>query len=459
MSVNKYTRLSNKVCPEGMTVEEWQIALRREQAELSNFVVEHLDDNRIWGDYLVGSSNGRYKVAFRGVCSTRNFCSCLDFRANGLGTCKHIEAVTMYLEKEVSGYPWAELNYLPPYTSIYVSYKGGRSIRMRIGVEHTKQFLEIYKRYFSEDGILLESNYRLIEEIRSACLAISPYFRMYDDVLDFATEVVELSNWQEALEKAFDCNRIPWDKQDLKEKYRDLEEALYRLCHQSNGLVIAPKSPIFIHLVARLAEEIYEGEVHMQPGYIIVDTEAEQKQWKQVLYGYAGFAQLPIDVVLACHFTEQVNKAHPSVSFVWVDNARGLRDWQNELSGALKKLAINHIYMRLETIQDVTPIQLSSTLQHINPYVMGPLYRFVHGYRHIFPLQDDGSNVPKEIRKHLFFLPHIGNRLIDEMPNTPLGLGGSEEKVRQLLASLLEVSQDEKALSILNTLINNIRGV
>ena len=47
METNKISRLSNKVCPEGMSIEEWQIALRREQAALSSFTVEHLDDNRI----------------------------------------------------------------------------------------------------------------------------------------------------------------------------------------------------------------------------------------------------------------------------------------------------------------------------------------------------------------------------------------------------------------------------
>ena len=43
-------RLSNKICPDNMTIEEWQVALRRENARESDFTVEHLDKNRIWGD-------------------------------------------------------------------------------------------------------------------------------------------------------------------------------------------------------------------------------------------------------------------------------------------------------------------------------------------------------------------------------------------------------------------------
>ena len=93
----KEQKLSNRFCPEGMTVEEWQVGLRREFAEQNPFDVEHLDENRIWGDYLVANGRNRYRVAFRGVRSERNYCSCLDFRTNGLGTCKHIEAVTLFL--------------------------------------------------------------------------------------------------------------------------------------------------------------------------------------------------------------------------------------------------------------------------------------------------------------------------------------------------------------------------
>ena len=72
-------KLSNRVCPEGMTLEEWQVALRREAAQREMFSVEHMDSGRIWGDYLVRHGDNSYKVAFRGVESDRNFCSCLDF--------------------------------------------------------------------------------------------------------------------------------------------------------------------------------------------------------------------------------------------------------------------------------------------------------------------------------------------------------------------------------------------
>ena len=175
-------RLSNKICPDNMTIEEWQVALRRENARESDFTVEHLDKNRIWGDYLVCSTTGRYRVAFRGVQSDRNFCSCLDFRTNGLGTCKHLEAVSLFLEEHVPGYPWAGLSYAAEYSSIYVSYKGGRSIRLRVGDAYRAEYERLKEKYFSPEGILPESNYHLLEQICEEALAISSSFLCYEDV-------------------------------------------------------------------------------------------------------------------------------------------------------------------------------------------------------------------------------------------------------------------------------------
>ncbi len=192
-----------------MTVEEWQVALRRENARESDFQVEHLDKNRIWGDYLVSSATGRYKVAFRGVQSDRNFCSCLDFRTNGLGTCKHLEAVTLYLQDHVPGYPWAGLSYSAEYTSIYVSYKGGRSIRVRIGTAYQAEYQRLLYQYFDEDGILPLEQYVHLDHICRQAQAISSTFRCYDDVHEFVLECLREQQWRAELKATYPEEAIP----------------------------------------------------------------------------------------------------------------------------------------------------------------------------------------------------------------------------------------------------------
>lgn len=433
-------RLSNKFCPEGMSVEEWQIALRCEQAYESDFEVTHLDDNRLWGDYLVSSlgQGGRYKVAFRGVCSERNYCSCLDFRTNGLGTCKHLEAVCLHLREEVEGYPWTNISYQPSYSSVFVSYKGGRSIRMRIGLEQAEQYLQLQQRYFDSNGVLPPSRYHELEVLEREGHAIAGGFRLYEDVYDFASAEIARMEWQERIDRAYPEKRSPWYDKELAEEYKEEEHTLYKLLRAENALIVAPRTALSVALAQRLLLRIAEHGGRSSTSYIIVEKNEDLKDWTSV----QAIRHLAVEVMTAEDFIKRSNSIHPSISFVWVDDARGLRDWKNELSLALKKLSISNLYMRLETISDLSPIQLSSTLQHISPFLLGPLYRFVHQYRQDFPLYDDGSNAPSPIVQCTFFLPSLGR---DAKDRSTLS---SEEKVNHLMRALASVMQDEDARNI-----------
>lgn len=63
-SAAKRPKYNNIICPKGMTLEEWQRALRAQQAESETFGIEALED----GAYSVKNSATRsaYKVVFRG---------------------------------------------------------------------------------------------------------------------------------------------------------------------------------------------------------------------------------------------------------------------------------------------------------------------------------------------------------------------------------------------------------
>jgi hypothetical protein len=53
----------------------------------------------IFSNFAVKSGSGlTYTVEIRSVSQRRFSCTCVDFRINGLGTCKHVEAVLSYLE-------------------------------------------------------------------------------------------------------------------------------------------------------------------------------------------------------------------------------------------------------------------------------------------------------------------------------------------------------------------------
>ena len=138
-------KVSYYVKPEGMTLEEWQIALRRQVAREEKFECRPVNDVQLPGEYLVRNAKKQlvYKVVYRGARSSWNYCSCMDFKTSGLGTCKHIEALKMWLGGQKHYRVHREL---PPYTSVYLSYTGGRQVRIRIGVEHREEYEALARR-------------------------------------------------------------------------------------------------------------------------------------------------------------------------------------------------------------------------------------------------------------------------------------------------------------------------
>lgn len=92
---------------ENLTHEELHhraLADRQKRAEEERMTVRSTDTSQPWTDYLVTSerSGKTYRIALRGFDAGQSYCSCPDFRTNGLGTCKHILHVQQKISKRFS---------------------------------------------------------------------------------------------------------------------------------------------------------------------------------------------------------------------------------------------------------------------------------------------------------------------------------------------------------------------
>jgi hypothetical protein len=65
---------------------------RKARAETEEITLRSADRSKPWTDYAVtsGLSCNTYRVALRSEIRGDSYCSCLDFRINSLGICKHI---------------------------------------------------------------------------------------------------------------------------------------------------------------------------------------------------------------------------------------------------------------------------------------------------------------------------------------------------------------------------------
>src|SRR5262245_42878187 len=89
----KPPKLSRLVKPPHLSLEDWQIQLRRQFGREQNFLLKNLGEDKIFSEFEVTNpqSKSAYRVQIRGARPGDNYCSCPDFATNTLGTCKHLE--------------------------------------------------------------------------------------------------------------------------------------------------------------------------------------------------------------------------------------------------------------------------------------------------------------------------------------------------------------------------------
>lgn len=445
-------KLSNRICPEGMSVEEWQVALRTEAARESDFQIQHLDENRIWGDYIVAHDESTYRIAFRGVQSERNYCSCLDFRTSGLGTCKHIEAVILWLRQQVPGYPWGDLVYTPSYSSIFVSYKGGRSVKFSAGVGEMEQYEQFRKKYFSDENVLPEENYDKIDDICSEALAISEDFRCYEDVFEFIDSELSIARWKKIIQDTFPAKAITTEYAQSSQSQRILTE-LYEMLLNGDGVIVGESTQALRKEIIAMIEVVLQNEDG--PALIIAGDIHALEMWKSLINRspLAGSER----VLLTSQEQFKISTRLPSglYSFLYVEEADCLKDWNNIISKTLKKLTIRHLYMHLPTMSMLTPVQFSSISQHISPFILAPFHRFIREFRPAFPLSDTGENLPA-LAQHFVFTRNKTRNLVWDDNASASDIQRREELVDNFIQAAVTILSDEQTVELL---VNRLRGM
>lgn len=83
------------------TTDEDEINKRRLRARTENLRVTNTDSaHPVFSTFRVKSPSGlTYSVEIRDLRQRQFACDCVDFRCNGLGTCKHVEATLHLLER------------------------------------------------------------------------------------------------------------------------------------------------------------------------------------------------------------------------------------------------------------------------------------------------------------------------------------------------------------------------
>ncbi|MFQ5519178.1 MAG: SNF2-related protein, partial [Mariprofundus sp.] len=84
-----------------LTSDEDEVERRRHRGAHGHADIRALEpDSGFFGAFLLTSDSGdTYHIEIRSLTELRNSCDCPDHRVNGLGTCKHVEAVLNHIQK------------------------------------------------------------------------------------------------------------------------------------------------------------------------------------------------------------------------------------------------------------------------------------------------------------------------------------------------------------------------
>lgn len=377
--------------PDGMSLEEWQIALRKQAAYKENFAVKENKNSDEPGCYKVSnfSTRNEYKVIFRGEDSPWNYCSCFDFKTNQLGSCKHLEAVKLWIKEQGKRVQRQR----PAYTSMYLSYRGKeRKVCLRIGTEHEEEFRQLAKHYFTPEGELMpQAADNIFDFIREA-LRLDNTFRWYPDALEFLVEqrkhkersIALTSLTDEALDKLLNTTLYPYQKKGI------------RFAFQAGKSIIADEMGLGKTIQAIGTAELMKKQRLIGSVLIICPTSLKY-QWKKEIERFTSSTALVIE---GSHLTRKQLYSNDEAFYKIVsynsisndikilgsihtdmlimDEVQRLKNWNTKISKSARRIKSEYAVVLSGTPLENKLEELYSVMQFVDQYALGPYYRFMN---------------------------------------------------------------------------------
>ena len=391
--------LSNTKKPSDLSVAEWQTVLRKQIAERSGFKISNIGDGLVYSDYSVHniSTKNSYKVALRSNDNSRNYCSCYDFKTNQLGTCKHIEAVLLQINKKPALRKALTLPYETGYSSMFMEYRGERKIIFRIGTDNADGYKKLLKPYTQKDGSLNEKGFSEIDKILQAAFEINSSFRCYEDALAHIIHWRENKQRQEMLAPNFKANKLPAIK-NLKVKPFPYQTEGILFCAAAGRSILADDMGLGKTIQAIGVAQLMQEKMQVQKVLIICPTSLKY-QWqseiekfttstvkviegnylnRQAMYKEEGHFYKIVSYHMAVNDVEFINAYQPGL--IILDEAQRIKNWQTKVSQSIKKLQSKYALVLTGTPLENKLQELYSLVQFVNPLLLGSLYNFISTY-------------------------------------------------------------------------------
>ncbi len=381
------SRLNPLHCPEGMPLEEWQRALRRQAAEKESFGISRPHSD---GDPFIvtsGKSGRVYRVDYFGKNSPINRCECMDFKTSGLGTCKHIEAITL-----AAGGRYARKAYpAPVHTSVYVDYVDGRKVKIREGNSAAGEMDRLASTLFDADGVIREMNCDPSEFIREA-RKIDEGFEWENDALNLVIETRDRERRRKLIRGKYSESYFDGL---LKTSLHPYQAEGVRFAFSEGRTINADEMGLGKTVQAIATAELLRREKMVESVIIICPTSLKY-QWLAEIRKFTDSTVMVVEGNLMkrqeqfnapdafykiCSFHAMSNTIKsgfvPAADMVVYDELQRLKNRDTQMGRQLRKLQSQYVMALSGTPLENKLDELYSVTQLVDQYVLGPYYKFV----------------------------------------------------------------------------------
>ena len=400
--VFKDAKVSRLRKPEAMSLEQWQIALRKQFAPKQNFRLTNVGEEPVFSEFTVANpqTGGEYRVAIRGLGLGDNYCSCPDFAVNTLGTCKHIEWVLGKLQRKPGAARALARGFRPVYSEVYLRYGARREVIFRPGIECPDGLCRLAASYFDGDGVLLAGAYGRFDAFLKQAGTFAHDLRCYDDALDFIAEVRDRAALAARIDKAFPAGiESAAFAHLLKVPLYPYQRQGALFAARAGRSLIADDMGLGKTIQAIAACEILAQAAGVERILIVCPTSLKY-QWKQEIEKFCARPALVVEGALARRADlyaaesfykitnyEVVHRDLDAIAkwgpeIVILDEAQRIKNWQTRRAQTIKRLNARYAIVLTETPLENRLEELHSIVEFVDRFRLGPVFRFLAEHQH-----------------------------------------------------------------------------
>ncbi|HBI45741.1 MAG TPA: helicase SNF2 [Planctomycetales bacterium] len=471
----KTPKLSRLRKPDDMSLEAWQMALRREFGVKQKFKLTSLGDHPIFSDFQVVNpqSKGVYRVAIRGERPGDNFCTCPDFATNSLGTCKHIEFTLAKLRRKPGGKTALRDGFQPAYSQVELRYGARREVRFIPGSDCPPELALIAAEYFGPEGILREGAFSRFDEFLTRGSKFQHEQRCYEDAVGFVAELRDAETRHKKIDAAFpDGADSPEIDKLLKTTLYDYQKQGALFAARAGRCLIGDEMGLGKTIQAIAAVEIMARHLGVERVLIICPTSLKH-QWEREINRFANRTAQVIGGLRArrqAHFATDsffkitnYDTVHRDLDLIgaWspelviLDEAQRIKNWNTRAARSVKQLHTPYAIVLTGTPLENRLEELVSIVQFVDQHRLGPTFRFladhqihdefgkVVGYRNLDHIgktlepilirrrkDQVAKQLPERLDKH-FFVPMTPQQMLHHDENKEV-VGRIVKKWRRL---------------------------